>query len=411
MRLGRFLSHRSCYGAAEDEDNYGLSLRDNHVTNRTNTEGKPVNYYAHTANDGLGKPLPEDSGQWQPLDAHLRNVAELAKQFAAPFGLAAEAELAGLLHDLGKYAERFQLRLRNPAIHGINHWAAGAAHAYALKNSAVAFAADGHHTGIPALNEAEAGTPLRQTVSSFADANRRLELTGQCPEDVAALLSRFNQDGLTLPPFSPRAIDQEQRFAEALRTRMLFSCLVDADFLDTEEHFDASKTARRTVPDLQPERALQLLRQHLDSKPADGPVNALRKQLLHDCWSAAAKSPGLFTLTAPTGSGKTLASLAFALRHIIQHNARLTGARIETKNSASFALGLTSVAFVPHTDCQAASIRCFSRIRWCRPPRSTLSGEAEQREQAHFTGAASRTFAKPLPRLFECARARPVRVR
>jgi CRISPR-associated endonuclease/helicase Cas3 len=282
-----------------------------------------MKFYAHTANDELGQPLPENSGTWQPLDVHLRNVADLAKRFAAPLNLTAEAELAGLLHDLGKYSERFQLRLRNPAIHGLNHWAAGTAHAAALKAWAVAFAADGHHTGIPALNEAEAGTPLRQTVSSFADATRRLELTGQCPEDAATLLSRFNQDRLTLPPFSPRAVGKERRFEEALRTRMLLSCLVDADRLDTENHFDASQTAQRTVPNLQPECALQTLRQCLDAKPADGPVNALRKQLLHDCLNAATKPPGLFTLTAPTGSGKTLSSLAFALQHIVHHNARL----------------------------------------------------------------------------------------
>lgn len=282
-----------------------------------------MKFYAHTANDDLGKPLPEISGKWQFLNDHLRNVADLAKQFATPIHLSAEAELAGLLHDLGKYAERFQLRLRNPAVHGINHWAAGTAQAAALKAWAVAFAADGHHTGIPALNETEAGTPLRQTVSNFVDSNRRLELTGQCSEDAAALLSRFNQDGLTLPSVSVRAIGKEQRFEEALRTRMLFSCLVDADFLDTEEHFDASQTAQRIVPDLQPKRALQILHQCLDAKPAAGLVNALRKQLLHDCLCAAAKSPGLFTLTAPTGSGKTLSSLAFALQHIVHHNARL----------------------------------------------------------------------------------------
>jgi len=282
-----------------------------------------MNFYAHTAEDANGKRLPESSGQWQPLDMHLRNVAELAEQFAAPINLSAEAELVGLMHDLGKYAERFQLRLRNPAVHGINHWAAGTTHAAALKAWAVAFAVDGHHTGIPALNETEAGTPLRHTVSSFADASRRLELTGQCPEDVTALLSRFHQDGLTLPPFSPRAVGKEQRFQEALRTLILFSCLVDAYFLDTEKHFDASQTVRRVVPKLQPERALQILRQCLDFKPADGQVNALRKQLLNDCMGAAAKSPGLFTLTAPTGSGKTLSSLAFALQHIVHHNAGL----------------------------------------------------------------------------------------
>jgi hypothetical protein len=91
-----------------------------------------MKYYAHTTNDELGKPLPESSGKWHLLSVHLRNVANLAKEFAAPLGLADEAQLAGLLHDLGKYAKRFQDRLRNPAIHGINHWAAGAAQARTL---------------------------------------------------------------------------------------------------------------------------------------------------------------------------------------------------------------------------------------------------------------------------------------
>ncbi len=284
-----------------------------------------MNYYAHTATDENGKPLPEGSGKWQPLATHLSNVATLAAQFAKPLNLEKEAELAGLLHDLGKYAERFQSRLRNPAIHGINHWAAGTAHAARIKASAVAFASDGHHTGIPALTETEAGTSLRQTISKFAENSLRLELTGNCPEDTAALLARFNQDGLQLPQYSPSAVQKDQWFEEALRTRMLFSCLVDADFLDTEQHFDASQTAGRVVPELQPVRALQILRQCLDAKPADGSVNALRKQLLHDCLNAAEKPPGLFTLTAPTGSGKTLSSLAFALQHIVHHNAALAG--------------------------------------------------------------------------------------
>lgn len=247
------MSHRSCYGTAKDVDNYGLSLRDNHVTNRTNTEGKPVNYHAHTANDGLGKPLPEDSGQWQPLDAHLRNVAELAKQFAAPLGSSAqaEAEIAGLLHDLGKYAERFQLRLRNPAIHGINHWATAAAYAYALKNPAVAFAADGHHTGIQALNEAEAGTPLRQTIANFTDPKLRLELTGQCSEDLITLLDRFKADGLQLPQFAPRPVP---------RTAMACSRPAGPTTLDNDQ---SNETLSHPTRNLRPDRNVDAARHRL----------------------------------------------------------------------------------------------------------------------------------------------------
>jgi CRISPR-associated helicase Cas3/CRISPR-associated endonuclease Cas3-HD len=273
-----------------------------------------VNYYAHTANNGEN---------WQPLSVHLRNVADLAKQFDLPLGLSAqsEAELAGLLHDLGKYAARFQERLRNPTIHGINHWAAGTVRARTMNAWAVAFAADGHHTGIPALNDSAAGISLRQTVEKFAKSETRCELTGQCPEDLEELLERFANDNLQLPSFSPSPI--EDRFAEALRTRMIFSCLVDADFLDTEQHFNAIQSGLRAVPELQSEQALAALQRDLESKSSDGSVNALRRQLLQDCLKAAEKLPGLFTLTAPTGSGKTLSSLAFALRHIVHHNTAL----------------------------------------------------------------------------------------
>jgi len=263
-----------------------------------------MNYYAHTATLPDGKPDPKPE-HWQFLADHLRNVAELAKKFAEPLEFAVEAELAGLLHDLGKYSAHFQARLRNPAIHGINHWAAGTAHAAKnLKAWAVAFAADGHHTGIPALNENDAGLPLRTTVQKFDDKINRLELTGQCPESLDELIARLAQDGLKLPPFSPSNI--QDKFAEAFRSRMLFSCLVDADFLDTEKHFNPEQDKQRIAPNLQPERALEILKKHLAAKSSTGPVNALRKQLLNDCLDAAKKLPGLFTLTAPTGSGKTL---------------------------------------------------------------------------------------------------------
>ncbi|HEY5893942.1 MAG TPA: CRISPR-associated helicase Cas3' [Chthoniobacterales bacterium] len=276
--------------------------------------------YAHTAELPDGRRDPDES-HWQPLHVHLRNVASLAKKFATPFGLSAEAELAGLLHDLGKYAGRFQGRLRNPAISGINHWAAGAAYlAQTLKHFDAAFAVDGHHTGIPALNGTES---LRQTVDKMKDEVRRTEFT-RCPESLDVLLTRMMNDGLTLPAVPLRRIDKGSFFAEALRTRLLFSCLVDADFLDTEAHFDRSKSLQRIVPKLEPERALDILSAHLDGLNAQGDLNRRRRKLLTDCLRAAKLPPGLFTLTAPTGSGKTLASLAFALKHIEDHNKRLS---------------------------------------------------------------------------------------
>lgn len=192
-------------------------------------------YYAHTATKPDGTPDPDES-KWQPLDVHLRNVADLAAKFAAPFGASHEAYLAGLLHDLGKYAARFQARLHDNSIHGINHWAAGAAHAGGdLKQFAAAFAVDGHHTGIPSL-----GDGLKQTVARMFSDETRAEFT-RCKESIPQLLGRLRADGLALPVIRPRRIDDS--FAEAFHTRMLFSCLVDADFLDTEAHFDPTAAA------------------------------------------------------------------------------------------------------------------------------------------------------------------------
>ena len=272
-----------------------------------------MKYYAHTANNPDGKADPDET-RWQHLSTHLRNVAGLAQQFAAPLGLSAEAELAGLLHDLGKYSERFQARLRNPSIHGINHWAAGAACAAELRLHNTAFAVDGHHTGMPARD----GDGLKQTVGRMRSEQER-EGFCRCPESVRELLSRLERDDLRLPDISARTAGEP--FSEALRTRLLFSCLVDADFLDTEKHFEPEALQRRQVPHLQSVHALNILCRHLDGLCGDGAVNHRRRKLLADCLAAASQPPGLFTLTAPTGSGKTLSSLAFALQHIVHHNA------------------------------------------------------------------------------------------
>ena len=244
-------------------------------------------------------------------------MAKLARQFAkearpedSEFAQAAYA--AGLLHDLGKYSKRFQARLRNPTIRGINHWAAGARKAAEVKIPLVDYVIDGHHTGLPAASD------LRQTLLKMADPELRLAATGQCSESIEELFRRFQNDGLELGDISRRGTTD--KFAESLRSRMLFSCLVDADFLDTENHFDPKQSEQRISRGLEPKRALEILKVHLASKSADGATNVLRKRLLNDCLQAAEQPPGLFTLTAPTGSGKTLSSLAFALQHIVHHN-------------------------------------------------------------------------------------------
>jgi CRISPR-associated helicase Cas3/CRISPR-associated endonuclease Cas3-HD len=281
-----------------------------------------MDYFAHTAQRADGTPDP-DPRHWQRLKDHLRNVAEQAKEFAAPLGLSAEADLAGVVHDLGKYAQRFQDRLRDNSIRGVNHWSVGSSIAFAQPALEAAFAIEGHHTGMPAYleNDAETGLEcLKERLLKLRDSKAAAEVNGFA-EDVADLLARFHAEQFHLPKRTSLT-GAGQDFATALRTRMLFSCLVDADFLDTEAHFDASQGALRSVPPLEAGRALEILLAGLAAKSSEGSINQLRRRLLADCLSAATKPPGLFSLTAPTGSGKTLAGLAFALAHAKAHGLR-----------------------------------------------------------------------------------------
>lgn len=125
-----------------------------------------MTYYAHTAETSDGRRDPDQS-RWQPLDAHLRNVAALAKRFAAPLRLECEAELAGLLHDLGKYRDEFQAYLRGklPGSRDTQYAIYGAAWALAPHQQlGTALAVAGHHAGSATRGRACSQTPTLTTL-------------------------------------------------------------------------------------------------------------------------------------------------------------------------------------------------------------------------------------------------------
>jgi CRISPR-associated endonuclease/helicase Cas3 len=258
--------------------------------------------YAHSRADA-----PE--ADWEPLARHLGEVAELAASYAAGFGGEALARATGLLHDVGKASARFQAYLRGEAA-STDHSTAGAQLAlqrYGPKlGKLLAFCVAGHHAGLAdgaGADGASLAARLRKQVAPYDDWQG---LGLPLPE--------------SLPPpsgFVPRP--GREGFQLAFLTRMLFSCLVDADWLCTER-FAQGGAEREAWPGLA-ELATKLEAHlgHLQTSAVDSPVNQQRRRILEQVRAGAALAPGLFSLTVPTGGGKTLASLAFALDHARRH--------------------------------------------------------------------------------------------
>lgn len=271
-------------------------------------------HYAHTLEG-----LPPES--WEPLPVHLDEVAKLAGEFASAFAASEWAEACGRWHDLGKYSVEFQdkLRLANgyeAHLEGqpgrVDHSTAGAQHAQeciARVGWLLAYVIAGHHSGLA-------------DASALAERLREREVRPWRPFADEQYLTAPE---LGLPPITTSHRDPRRfGFQAAFFTRMLFSCLVDADRLATERFCDGESARRRTpLPELS--SLADALRAHLDrlleaAKPT--PVNASRRFVLEACRAAASEPPGFFSLSVPTGGGKTLASLEFACQHANRHGLR-----------------------------------------------------------------------------------------
>lgn len=242
----------------------------------------------------------------QSNEEHLSGVANLAEKFANEFGMGSWGRVLGLLHDKGKERKAFQDYIKkNSGYDSTIQYPTE--HTHAFVGGVIAKSLYG-----------KTATDLlcNQIVSHHTGLHDYYEMDGILNKEIPLGVNQsVEKIGLNKPPFAPDFKDFNHL------SRMLFSCLVDADYLDTELFMD-EESARKRINDIKLESLLPLLETYIDNlqtSSAESEVNAIRRLVQERCVSTADMAKGFYSLTVPTGGGKTLSSLVWALKHAV-HN-------------------------------------------------------------------------------------------
>ena len=260
----------------------------------------------------------EDREDWQPLIEHLKNTAEMAREFGRTANVADLAYIAGLAHDLGKYSNEFQQRLEGKRMR-VDHSTAGAKELQVLLKgmpqevfaTLLAYPITGHHTGLLDYGD---------STDLMGDGT----LMARLKTDVCEFGAYKTELNLTSLPFPQRLHIRPPKnhlgFSLSFLTRVVYSALVDADFQETETYMQGKKP-RGGYDDIPALR--DKLNAHLcQFENPTTEINRKRTETLKACVEKSREKPGFFKLTVPTGGGKTLASMAFALNHAAAHGIR-----------------------------------------------------------------------------------------
>ena len=268
-----------------------------------------TSYWAHSTPNS--QPGSNSRAGWQLLSVHLEAVARIARELASAArpldsNLANLAGISGLLHDFGKYQDCFQQMLRTGqgrcqhAIHGAilaYFGPEGAARRPGLNTVMAAVA--GHHAGL--ADWSDYSKKLNEQIYRCQTEEIRARASTDCKE-FDSLVSGLSSQQDAFPGATKAKLD--------LFIRVIFSCLVDGDRLD-------SSGRAPLQDDLRADERIQTLLKHiaeLQRNSPEGRVKQMRASVLDDCLNAASAQQRLFSLSVPTGGGKTLAAMAFALR-------------------------------------------------------------------------------------------------
>ncbi|MFH1118694.1 MAG: CRISPR-associated helicase Cas3' [Bacteroidota bacterium] len=275
----------------------------------------------------------EDKFEKQEMLDHLKGTAILAENFAGKFNNPEWGKLLGLWHDLGKYSSDFQEYIRinsgyeedDQKRSKTDHTSAAAIlskEIYPNMWPPIAYCIAGHHAGLHNFTH-EPGIS-----GDLSDRIKKQEFLEKVRSKIPVeLLVKLNLN----PPIG-KSIDQKHM---NLWVRMLFSCLVDADYLDTERFMNPESFARRGKYNSLSELKSRF-DNHMELMLCNAPstkVNSIRSKILEDCIKAGNFVPGFFSITVPTGGGKTLSAMAWALVHALKYN----------KSRIIFAIPYTSI--------------------------------------------------------------------